>query len=154
MDQKAAQPRVSFPSVAEDGQITIKRGDENLTLPVSGLLQDQELMARFAVLGLVAHLRKVSADLPSEDRMAAIEREYDRIEEQGVKALDAKQTRNRGPRKAEKIAALAVLESATTDAIEEALSQMSKDHQDEVLNSDRVTEQLGRMKRTGFDLAA
>lgn len=157
MSQDTPKNRITFRTAVVDGNLTISRGEETLILPVANLFEgDSELQSHFAAIGLVAHLRKVTGELPSEERMAAMELEYDRIEELGLGALATKQTRTRGPRKAEKIAALAILEGATTDAIEAALAKMSKEAQEEVLNAERVIEQLGRMKRSdeALDLAA
>jgi len=139
--------RISYHYDEESREITVSRGEDNLSLPIGQFLDREELKTALAVSGTIDYLRRAASEVNGEEKMEAIEAAYDRIANEGVDAFKRRPRTRKGPVKAEKVAALAALEEATTVAIEEALADMPKEDQDRLLNSERVLGKLESMKR-------
>lgn len=145
--------RISYNYYAESREIIVTRGDnESMSLPIGQFLDRDDLKTALAASGAINYLRRAASEASSEEKMEVIEAAYDRIANEGVDAFKRRSRTRRGPIKAEKVAALASLEEATTVAVEQALAYMPKEEQDRLLNSDRVLGKLESMKRKGEGL--
>ena len=136
-------PRVSITHGSDN--LTITRGDEKATLPYSLVFADEAVMDRLAKEGLAAYLRKVTAEVESEQRLAAMEEAFEKLVDGGIDVLTPKR-QPRGPLKADKVAALAFIKGVTVGSIEDALSLKDKAEQDEILNDPEVLEQVERLQ--------
>lgn len=152
MSEEASRKRVNYAPNEENTELTVSQGEDRLTLAAGEIFEDTEVRDHLAMLGLTTYLRREAGDAPAEDRLTAVDAAYDRLAAEGTKVFQRKPRTNRGPRKSEKVAALAALEGATTDAVENALARMSKEEQAETLNHERVLDKLESMKRSDDDL--
>lgn len=140
----------------EEDTIVVSRGEERMSLGISDVASDEETKEALVAQGLASYLRRAASEVPADEKFDAIERAYDRLVSEGAKAFQPKPRVRKAPRKAEKVSALAVLRGTTTDAIEEALSDMDKDRQDEVLNAEEVLSKVEELRQNaqGLDLAS
>lgn len=149
--------RVTYDLNAETGVLTVKFGNEEGSF---GLLPElEEVTGQLALEGLRGFLQRYSAKADEADKIAAIEEGYNYLVEAGMKAFERKppfggQPGPRGPKKADKIAALAVLKGATVAAVKEVLAGMDKAEQNRVLNNPKVLAKLEEMSTSpeGLDL--
>lgn len=145
--------RISYHYEAESREIIVTRGEnDSMSLPIGQFLDRDDLKTALAASGAIDYLRRAASEVTGDEKMGSIEEAYDRIANEGVDAFKRRPRTRRGPIKAEKVAALAALEEATTVAIEQALADMPKEEQDRLLNSDRVLGKLESMKRNGEGL--
>jgi hypothetical protein len=149
--------RVNYDLDAETGVLTVKYGDETGTFPLLPHLE--AVTGQLALEGLRGYLQKYSAKVAETDKVAAIEEGYNQLIEAGMKAFDRKppfggQPGPRGPKKADKIAALAAIKGATVAAVKEVLAGMEKQAQDAILNNPKVLAKLEEMNTSpeGLDL--
>jgi hypothetical protein len=149
--------RVSYDLNAETGTLTVKYGNEQGTLTLFPELE--AVTGQLALEGLRGFLQRYSAKVDEDEKLAAIEEGYNHLVDVGMAAFERKppfggQRGPRGPKKADKIAALAVLKGATVDAVKEVLSGMDKAEQNRVLNNPKVLAKLEEMNTSpeGLDL--
>lgn len=149
--------RVTYDLNPETGLLTVKFGNEEANF---NLLPDLEAVTgQLALEGLRGYLQRYSAKADEGDKIAAIEEGYDNLVKNGMAAFERKppfggQPGPRGPKKADKIAALAALKGATVAAVKEVLSGMEKDEQNRILNNPKVLAKLEEMQTQpeGLDL--
>jgi hypothetical protein len=149
--------RVNYDLDADTGVLTVKYGNETGNFP---LLPDLEAVTgQLALEGLRGFLQRYSSQVDEADKIAAIEEGYNHLIEAGMKAFERKppfggQPGPRGPKKADKIAALAALKGATVAAVTEVLAGMDKAEQNRVLNNPKVLAKLEAMDTNpeGLDL--
>lgn len=147
--------RVNYSTDAAKGQLTVTYADEAVELGA-----EEEIFAKhpdvknhLALVGLTTFLQRESGRVKDHQKLDAIEKAYERITQEGVKAFERKAGGGpRGPRKADKIAALAALKGATTAAIEKKLATMDKSEQDAILNHKKVLAKLEKMNSSADDL--
>ena len=137
------EPRMSYTITGTT--LTVKRGGETLVASVDNLPDDvrQHLM----MTGLTDYLQRACARYPKEQKMDAVEGAMDRLDEEGMKVFEHKPRgfQSQGPRKQDKIAALAALKGVTPTAVEKALSKHPKEAQDKILNHPDVMAKLSEM---------
>jgi hypothetical protein len=149
--------RVSYDLNADSGTLTVKYGNEEGTLTLYPELE--AVTGQLALEGLRGFLQRYSAKANEDEKLAAIEEGYNHLIEAGMQAFERKppfggQPGPRGPRKADKIAALAAIKGATVAAVKEVLSGMEKEAQDAILNNPKVLAKLEEMNTSpeGLDL--
>jgi hypothetical protein len=149
--------RVSYDLNAETGTLTVKYGNEQGTLTLFPELE--AVTGQLALEGLRGFLQRYSAKVDEDEKLAAIEEGYNHLVDVGMAAFERKppfggQPGPRGPKKADKIAALAVLKGATVAAVKEVLSAMDLKEQNRILNNPKVLAKLQEMSTTpeGLDL--
>jgi len=150
--------RVTYDLNAETGVLTVKFGNEEGSF---GLLPDLEAVTgQLALEGLRGYLQRYSSKAEEADKITAIEEGYNHLVEVGMQAFERKppfggQPGPRGPKKADKIAALDVLKGATVAAVKEVLSAMDLKEQNRILNNPKVLAKLEEMQTSpeGLDLS-
>lgn len=152
-----ARIRVSYTQDASKQQLTVKYDKEVIEFPVGEELYTKhaELRDHLALVGLTSFFQRETSKVRDAEKLDAIEKAYDRLMTEGMGAFKRKAGGGpRGPRKADKIAALAALKGATTAAIEKKLATMDKAKQEDVLNHPKVLAKLEEMKSDsdGLDL--
>jgi hypothetical protein len=147
-----ARLRVNYNADAATQMLTVSYDKEAVELPAGEELFDKypEVKDHLALVGLTTFLQRESSRVKDADKLDAIEKAYARVLNSGAKAFERRPGGGpRGPRKADKIAALAALKGVTTAAIEKALSELSKEDQDKALNQKKVLAKLEKMQGNG-----
>jgi hypothetical protein len=149
--------RVNYDLDAESGILTVKYGNKTGQFPIFPNLE--AVTGQLALEGLRGFLQRYSSKVDEADKIAAIEEGYNHLVEAGMKAFERKppfggQPGPRGPKKSDKIAALAALKGATVAAVTEVLAGMDKAEQNRVLNNPKVLAKLQEMNTNpeGLDL--
>lgn len=125
--------------------LNVKRGNE--TLQASPNTLPDEVRQHLMMTGLIDYLQRACARTPKEQKMDAVEEAMNRLDQEGMKVFERKPRgfQSTGPRKQDKIAALAVLQGATPTAVEKALANRTKDEQDKILNHPDVLQKVSEM---------
>lgn len=150
-----ARVRVSYTPDAANNLLTVKYDQEKMDFAVAEELyaKHEGLKEHLALLGLISYFQRESSKFRDADKLTAIDKAYTTLEEQGTEAFKRKAGGGpRGPRKADKIAALAAIKGVTPAAVEKALASKSKEEQDELLNHKKVLAKLEKMKGELDDL--
>lgn len=133
--------------------ITITReaeggGEEKMTLELDAGLRD--VSRRLALMGLTQHVQRATTRRKDEDPFEVIEQAYNGLKENGLAEFERKQTAvpggDRGPTKAQRIAALAVLYNTTPTVIREKLKDKPKEQVDTILNNEKVLAKVEEMQ--------
>lgn len=136
-------------SYSIDGRtLTVRRGGESLQIDTGDYPGD--VMDHLAMTGLVTHLQRASVRVPKEEKMQAVETAINEVENEGVDAFAPKPRgfQSQGPRKQDRIAALAALKGASVTAVEKALAAKSKEEQKRLLEHEQVLEKARQMQAT------
>lgn len=142
--------RVSYNQDVPKMTLTVRFDKEVVELPAGEELfaQHPDVKDHLALVGLTTYLQRESSRQKDAEKIEAADKAYEKLLNEGIKAFERKTGGGpRGPRKADKVAALAALKGATTAAVEKALSGMSKEQQDEILNHKKVLAKLAKMNQ-------
>jgi hypothetical protein len=124
-------------------QITF--GAEALVLKTATDLN--EVRDQLVLEGLRAFLQKATLRVAEENKLVALEQAYNQLIKDGMGAFEKRGPGGHaGPKKAEKIAALAALKGTTVDAIKTALKDKPTDKVNALLNSPKVLAAVEKMK--------
>lgn len=150
-----ARVRVSYTQDVAKQMLVVKYDKEVIEFPVAEELyaKHEDIKDHLALIGLTSFFQRESSKFRDADKLDAIEKAYEKLVQVGTYAFKRKAGGGpRGPRKADKIAALAALKGATTAAIQKQLEKLSKDEQEAVLNHKKVLAKLEKMKSEGDEL--
>ena len=149
------QKRTAYELNPEKGELTVKFEGEVGVFPLYPELE--AVTGQLALEGLRGYLQRATSGVAENEKVAAINEAFDRLVADGMQCFEKKPPFSgpRGPKKADKIAALAALKGATVAAIKEALSVMEPKDQNRILNNPKVLEKLNEMttSATGLDLS-
>lgn len=148
--------RVSYTPAPDKGMLTVKYDQDVVEFPVEEDLyaKHEGLKEHLAQLGLIAYFQRESSKFRDADKLTAVEKAYDTLAQNGTEAFKRKAGGGpRGPRKADKIAALAAIKGVTPAAVEKALAEKSKEEQDAILNHKKVLAKLEKMQGELDDLS-
>lgn len=139
-------PRVSYKINADNGVLTVTKGTDVVDFPVLEDAGDEKLRNHLMQLGLIKYLHQETTKATgSDDKLAAIEEAYDRLVQQGLGALQRKGV-PRGPKKADKVAALAAIKGVTPDRVRESLAGLGDAKAEKLLNHPDVLAKVEEMK--------
>jgi hypothetical protein len=133
--------------------ITITRavdngGEEKMTLELDAGLRD--VSRRLALMGLTQHVQRATTRDKDADPFEVIEAAYNDLKENGLLAFERKQTAvpgaSRGPTKAQKIAALAVLYNTTPTVVREKLKDKTAEQVNAILSNEKVLAKVEEMQ--------
>lgn len=150
-EAKTPQPRISYNIGNDLDSLRVALGQEVLDLNNLSEDLDPRVLKRLTIMGLIGYLQQQTTRTPMEQKLEKAELAYSQLEQQGMDVFKPA-GRNRGPRKAEKIAALAAIKGALATQIEEALGNKSKEEQDRLLNHPKVLAKVEEMKQGELDL--
>ncbi len=142
--------RVSYNQDVPKMTLTVRFDKEVVELPAGEELfaQHPDVKDHLALVGLTTYLQRESSRSKDAEKIEAADKAYEKLLNEGIKAFERKAGGGpRGPRKADKIAALAALKGATTAAVEKVLSTKSKEEQDAILNNKKVLAKLAKMNQ-------
>lgn len=139
--------RVTYKQDIENGKLSVSYADVELELdPGDDLLQDAELTTHLAYLGLTTYLQREAAKL-SGDKVEAIEEVYGQLCDERSNAFKRKPRKVSGPKKAEKVAALAAIKGVSPEVIREHLKKMDEARQAKVLDHPKVLAKVAEMSK-------
>lgn len=138
----AQEPRVQYKVDIKDQQLTVSKGAESIELP---MIFPDDVTKHLAQLGLIKYLHQETTKKPNEDKLLVIEQAYDDLAERGMDALQKKPV-NRGPKKADRIAALAAIKGVTPDQIKDAMKGMPAEKEQRILNHPAVLQKVEELQ--------
>jgi len=147
--------RISYNQDTEKMTLTVRYGTEVIELPAGAELFEThpDVKNHLALVGLTTYLQREASRAKDAEKLDAADKGYDKLLAEGPKAFARKAGGGpRGPRKADKIAALAALKGATTGAIEKKLASLTKEEQETILSNKKVLAQLEKMTQGGEEL--
>lgn len=138
--------RVSYKQDASTGELTITRADDGLVADITSLPED--VRTHLSLLGLTMYLQRETTRVPDEEKLSTVESAYNEIVSKGMKVFEPKPRgfQSKGPRKADKIAALAMLKGTTPAVIEAKLKEKSDEDVDRILNHAKVLEKVAELQ--------
>lgn len=149
------QKRTAYELNPEKGELSVKFGGEEGVFPLYPELE--AVTGQLALEGLRGYLQRATSGVAESEKITAINEAFDELASNGMQCFEKKPPFSgpRGPKKADKIAALAALKGATVAAIKEALGVMEPKDQNRILNNPKVLEKLAEMttSATGLDLS-
>lgn len=147
--------RVSYNQDVPKMTLTVRFDKEVVELPAGEELfaQHPDVKDHLALVGLTTYLQRESSRQKDAEKIEAADKAYETLLNKGIEAFARKAGGGpRGPRKADKIAALAALKGATTAAVEKVLSTKTKEEQDAILNNKKVLAKLAKMNQGDEEL--
>jgi hypothetical protein len=146
------QKRTSYELNPDAGELTVKFEGEVGVFP---LYPDLEAVTgQLALEGLRGYLQRATSGVDESEKLTAINEAFDQLAAEGMKCFEKKPPFSgpRGPKKADKIAALAALKNATVAAVKEVLTNMDQKEQKRVLNNPKVLAKLEEMQSSASEL--
>lgn len=148
----ATGPRVNYSPDADTGVLNVLYDGTKMPLEAGKeLFGDEKLRDHLALMGLIHYLQRETMRRTDGEKMDIIEASYDKLVAQKMEVFTHR-GRPRGPKKADKIAALAAMKGVTPDAVREAISKMPMEKQDALLNKPEVLAKVEEMKEQQLDL--
>lgn len=139
--------RVNYKPDIKGDFLVVSYGPEHMTLDAGKeIMQHEGVRDHLAYLGLITYLQRESSKARDIQKLDAIDVAYAEIADKGMKAFERKSNAPTGPKKADKVAALAMLKNRTPDAIRDALKKLPQAKQDELLNHPKVLEKVAELK--------
>jgi hypothetical protein len=139
--------RVTYALQPVTKTLQISFGEEALVLKTADDLTDETVRNQLVLEGLRAYLQKATLRTNEEDKLVELEKAYRTLLTEGMSVFDKKGPGGHsGPRKADKIAALAALKGTTPDAIKAALKGKPTDKVDALLNSPKVLAAVEKLR--------
>lgn len=138
--------RVNYKPNTKDDFLVVSYGAEHMTLDAGKeIMRHPGVRDHLAYLGLITYLQRESSRAREAQKLDAIDIAYVEIAENGLKAFERKSNAPTGPKKADKVAALAMLKNRTPDAIREAIKKLPQAKQDELLNHPKVLAKVAEL---------
>lgn len=153
MSKKESLKRVKYAISAENKVLGITYGSEGVELKLDDDLRP--VVTQLILMGLTTYLQRASTKVPEAEKIAAIESAYDKLVRDGMEAFAKSPViTSRGPKKADRIAALAMLKGVTPDAVKQALAKKPQADQDRILNAPAVLAKVAELQgaQTELDL--
>lgn len=150
--QDDGRNRVNYKPDTDKGHLEVSYGAEVLTLSAdTDVLEDDAVKDHLAYLGLITYLQRESSRARNEDKLDAIDEAYASLVSQGMQAFERKSNAPKGPKKADKIAALAMLKGRTPDAVRDAVKKLPQAEQDKLLNHPKVLAKVEELRSGDAD---
>lgn len=139
--------RVTYDLQPATKTMTISFGEDQLVLKTSDDLTDAMVREQLVLEGLRSYLQKVTLRVAEENKLVALENAYSTLLQTGMESFEKRGPGGHaGPKKADKIAALAVLKGTTPEAIKLALKDKPTDKVNALLNSPKVLTAVEKLK--------
>lgn len=143
--------RVAYELFPATKQLQVSFGDEVLRLHTAEDLDD--VRDQLLLEGLRAYLQKATLRVAEADKLVALENAYNDLVAKGMAVFEKKGPGGHsGPKKAEKIAALAALKGTTPEIIKAKLANAPTDKVNALLNSPKVLAAVEKLRAKGDDL--
>lgn len=151
MTEDTTRQRVAYELFPKTKMVKVSFGSEALTLHTA---EDLDAVRDQLVLeGLRTYLQKATLRIAEEYKLTALESAYNILIEKGMSAFDKKGPGGHsGPKKAEKIAALAALKGTTSEIIKAKLENVSTEKVNALLNNPKVLAAVEKLRAKGVDL--
>lgn len=150
-EETTSRQRVMYELFPATKTIQVSFGDESLRLHTA---EDLDAVRDQLVLeGLRTYLQKATLRVAEADKLVALENAYNDLMAKGMVAFEKKGPGGHtGPKKAEKIAALAAMKGTTPEIIKEKLRDKPTDKVNALLNSPKVLAAVEKLRAKGADL--
>jgi hypothetical protein len=143
--------RVSYDLSVEDKTLLATYAGTGVRIQLDDKLD--AVKVRLMLEGLRTVLQRATLRVPDEAKIEAIEAVYNELVEKGMGAFERKSPGGaRGPKKADKLMALALLKGVTVDQIKAALDKKSTEEQSAILNNPKVLAKLAKMREAEVEL--
>lgn len=143
--------RVSYELDPANKTMTVRFGEDTVLLQTKDDLD--AVRDQLVLEGLRSYLQKATMRVADEDKLDALETAYNDLMARGMAAFDKKGPGGHtGPKKAEKIAALAALKGTTPEIIKAALVGKATDKVNALLNSPKVLAAVEKLRAKGEQL--
>jgi hypothetical protein len=116
--------------------------------------EDKAVHRHLLLLGLVSYLQKATVRVEQSEKITAVEMAYNDLLEKGMEVFKPKPSgfTSRGPRKADKIAALAAIKGVMPSVVEAKLKDMDNDRVEAILNHPDVLAKVEALAAQPEDL--
>ena len=152
-DEKEVRQRVAYDLDANLKTLKVSFGDSEQLLVQTGGEDLDAVRTQLVLEGLRTVLQKATLKVPEEEKLVAIEEAYNRLVTEGMKVFERKGPGGvRGPKKAEKLEALALMKGTTTAKIKELLEAKTPEERDAILNHPKVLAKLEKMQAADLEL--
>ena len=150
-ETKETRQRVLYELFPTTKTVKVSFGEEALNLHTA---EDLDAVRDQLVLeGLRTYLQKATLRVAEADKLIALENAYNDLIAKGMVAFEKKGPGGHsGPKKAEKIAALAAMKGTTPEIIKEKLRDKPTDKVNALLNSPKVLAAVAKLRAKGADL--
>jgi hypothetical protein len=143
--------RVAYELDPENKAMTVRFGEEALLLKTADDLD--AVRDQLVLEGLRSFLQKATLRVADVDKLPALEAAYNELMAKGMAAFEKKGPGGHtGPKKAEKIAALAALKGTTPEIIKAKLKDAPTDKVNALLNSPKVLAAVEKLRSKGEQL--
>jgi len=143
--------RVSYELDPENKAMTVRFGEEALLLKTADDLD--AVRDQLVLEGLRSFLQKATLRVADVDKLPALEAAYNELMAKGMAAFEKKGPGGHtGPKKAEKIAALAAMKGTTPEIIKAKLKDAPTDKVNALLNSPKVLAAVEKLRSKGEQL--
>lgn len=150
-EEATTRQRVAYELFPSTKSVQVTFGEETLRLHTA---EDLDAVRDQLVLeGLRTYLQKATLRVAEAGKLAALETAYNDLVANGMAAFEKKGPGGHtGPKKAEKIAALAALKGTTPDVIKAKLKNAPTDKVNALLNSPKVLAAVAKLQAKGAEL--
>lgn len=150
-EEATTRQRVAYELFPGTKTVKVSFGEEVLNLHTA---EDLDAVRDQLVLeGLRTYLQKATLRVAEADKLVALENAYNDLMAKGMAAFEKKGPGGHsGPKKAEKIAALAAMKGTTPEIIKEKLRDKPTDKVNALLNSPKVLAAVAKLRAKGADL--
>lgn len=146
-----SRQRVSYELDPANKAMTVRFGEEALLLKTADDLD--AVRDQLVLEGLRSFLQKATLRVADVDKLPALEAAYNELMAKGMAAFEKKGPGGHsGPKKAEKIAALAALKGTTPEIIKAKLKDAPTDKVNALLNSPKVLAAVEKLRSKGEQL--
>lgn len=154
-DTEDTRKRIRYNINDENAKVNAEFGGEGLLMSPLSECEDKAVHRHLLLMGLVSYLQKATVRVDQDEKMLAVEQAYNDLLEQGMKVFEPKPSGfvSRGPRKADKIAALAAIKGVMPSVVEAKLKDMDQERVDAILNHPEVLAKVESLAAQSEDLS-